>query len=119
MSVVPHPRYFATFPRLKIKLKGRHLYTIEVLEAESQAVPNTLTKYGFQKALKMAEALGPAHMHRTADGRTSPGNYGWLFVPQQLVSGLPTRFKDWMWMKWHWSRFPASTSVSPANSACS
>jgi hypothetical protein len=37
---------------LKIKLKVRHFDTIEVLEAESQAVLNTLTEHGFQDAFK-------------------------------------------------------------------
>jgi hypothetical protein len=36
--------------RLKIKLKGRHFITIEAIEAESQAVLDTLTEYGFQDA---------------------------------------------------------------------
>jgi hypothetical protein len=35
------PCDFALFPRLKIKLKGHHFDTIEVIEAESQAVLNT------------------------------------------------------------------------------
>jgi hypothetical protein len=48
MTVVPHPSYFSLFPRLKIKLKGRHFDTVEVIEAESQAVLNTLTEYDFQ-----------------------------------------------------------------------
>jgi hypothetical protein len=33
---------------LKIKLKGRHFDTIEVMEAELQAVLNTLTQHNFQ-----------------------------------------------------------------------
>jgi hypothetical protein len=37
---------------LKIKLKGRRLDTIEVIEAESQAVLNTLTEHKFQNAFK-------------------------------------------------------------------
>jgi hypothetical protein len=45
MAVVPHPPYFYLFPRLKIKLKGRHFDTIEVMEAESQAVLNILTEH--------------------------------------------------------------------------
>jgi hypothetical protein len=45
MTVVAHPPYFSLFPRLKIKLKGRHLDTIELIEAESQAVLNTLTEH--------------------------------------------------------------------------
>jgi histone-lysine N-methyltransferase SETMAR len=38
--------------QLKIKLKGHRFDTIEVIEAESQAVPNTLTEHDFQDALK-------------------------------------------------------------------
>jgi hypothetical protein len=40
------------FPRLKIlvKLKGRHFDSTEVIEAESQAVLNTLTEHDFQDA---------------------------------------------------------------------
>jgi hypothetical protein len=37
---------------LKIKLKGRHFGTSEVIDAESQAVLNSLTKHDFQDALK-------------------------------------------------------------------
>jgi hypothetical protein len=36
---------------LKIKLKGRHFGTIEVVEAALQAVLNTLTQHDFQDAL--------------------------------------------------------------------
>jgi hypothetical protein len=43
---------------VKIKLKGRHFDTLEVIEAESQAMLNTLTEQDFQDAFKMAEALG-------------------------------------------------------------
>jgi hypothetical protein len=35
-----------------MKLKGRHFDTIEVIEAESQAVLNTLTEHDFQDAYK-------------------------------------------------------------------
>jgi hypothetical protein len=40
MTVVPFPPYSSLFSRLKIKLKGRHFDTAEVMEAESQAVLN-------------------------------------------------------------------------------
>jgi hypothetical protein len=50
--VVPQTPYFSLFPRLKIKLRGRHLDTIEVIEAESQAVLTTLTDHDFQDAFK-------------------------------------------------------------------
>jgi histone-lysine N-methyltransferase SETMAR len=60
MTVVLHPPYssdlvpcdFSLFPQLKIKLKGRHFDTIERIEAESQAVLNTLTEHDFQDAFK-------------------------------------------------------------------
>jgi hypothetical protein len=45
MAIFPHPPYFSLFSRLKMKLKGRHVYTIEVIEAEWQAVLNSLTKH--------------------------------------------------------------------------
>jgi hypothetical protein len=65
ITVVPDPPYFSLFPRLKIKLKDRHFDTIEVIEAESQAVLNTFTEHDFQDAFKqMLEALGRAHMRR-------------------------------------------------------
>jgi hypothetical protein len=48
----PHPHYFTLFTRLKIKLKGRHFDTIEAIEAEPQAVLNSLTEHGFQDAFK-------------------------------------------------------------------
>jgi hypothetical protein len=35
-----------------MKLKGRHFETIEVIEAESQVVLNTLTEHDFQDAFK-------------------------------------------------------------------
>jgi hypothetical protein len=50
MTAVPHPSYFSLFPRLKIKLKGCHFDTIEMMEAESQAVLNALTEHDFQDA---------------------------------------------------------------------
>jgi hypothetical protein len=52
LTVIPHPHYFPLFLRLKIKLKSRHFDTLEVLEAESQAVLNTLTEHDFQDAFK-------------------------------------------------------------------
>jgi hypothetical protein len=56
MTVIPHPLYlpdlapsnFFLFPRVKIKLKGRHFDIIEVIEAESKVVLNTLTEHYFQ-----------------------------------------------------------------------
>jgi hypothetical protein len=40
------------FPRLEIKLKGRHFDTLEVTEAELQAVLNTVTEHNFWDAFR-------------------------------------------------------------------
>jgi hypothetical protein len=50
MTVVPYLPYVSLFLRLKIKLKGRHVDTIQVIEAESQAVLKALTEHDFQDA---------------------------------------------------------------------
>jgi hypothetical protein len=44
--------YIFRFRQLKIKLKGRDFDTVEVIEAESLAVLNTLTEHDFQDAFK-------------------------------------------------------------------
>jgi hypothetical protein len=69
MTVVPHPPFFSSFPRLKIKLKGRHFDTVKVIEAESQAVLNTLTEHDFQNASKNDRSAGNGAYART--GTTS------------------------------------------------
>jgi hypothetical protein len=63
MTAAPHPPYSFLFPRLKIKLKGRHFYTTVRIEAESHAVLNTLTEHDLQDSFKkkMAEALETVH----------------------------------------------------------
>ena len=60
MTVVPHPPYspdlapsdFFLFPKLKMKLKGRRFQTVEEIQAESQAVLNTLRENDFQECFK-------------------------------------------------------------------
>jgi hypothetical protein len=60
MIVISHPPYLpdlapcdcSLFSELKLKLKGRHFDTIEVTEAESQAVLHILTEHNFQDAFK-------------------------------------------------------------------
>jgi hypothetical protein len=51
MTVVPRPPSFL-FPRLKIKLEGRHFDTVEVIETESQAILSILPEHEFQDAIK-------------------------------------------------------------------
>jgi hypothetical protein len=43
------PRDFLLFPRMKLKLKGRQLDTIEEIQAESQTVLGTLTEKDLQE----------------------------------------------------------------------
>jgi hypothetical protein len=40
---------------LKIKLKGHHFDTVEVIEADLQAVLNTLTEHDFQDVFKKCQ----------------------------------------------------------------
>jgi hypothetical protein len=49
MTIFPTHTTFM-FPILKIKLKGSYFDTIEMIEAESQAVLNTVTEDDFQDA---------------------------------------------------------------------
>ena len=60
MIVVSYPFYtsdlapsvFFLFPRLKMKLKGRRFQTLEEIQAESQALLNTLRENDFQECFK-------------------------------------------------------------------
>jgi hypothetical protein len=46
------------FSRLKIKLKGSHSDTTEVITAELQALLNTLTEHDFQDSFKNGRSAG-------------------------------------------------------------
>jgi hypothetical protein len=52
---------------LKIKLKDGHFDPIEVMEAESQAVLNTLTEHGFQDAFKKWERCLERYIYAEGD----------------------------------------------------
>jgi len=60
MTVVPHPPYSPDlapsdcflFPKRKMKLKWRRFQTLEDIQAESQAVLNTLRENDFQECFK-------------------------------------------------------------------
>ena len=66
MTVVPHPPYlpdlapsdFFLFPKLKMKLKGRRFQTSEEIQAESQAVLNTLQEMTSKNISKTGSAVG-------------------------------------------------------------
>jgi hypothetical protein len=47
---------------LKIKLKGRHFDTTEVIGAKSQAVLNILTEHDFQDAVKKWQKRWELHI---------------------------------------------------------
>jgi len=60
MTVVPHPpyspdlalSYIFLFPKLKMKFKGRRFQKFEEIQAESQAVLNSLRENDFQERFK-------------------------------------------------------------------
>ena len=65
MTVVPQSLYspdlatsdYFFFPKLKMKLKGRRFQTLEEIQAESQAVLNTLRENDFQECFKNWQRL--------------------------------------------------------------
>jgi hypothetical protein len=70
MILFPHPSYFSPFTRFKINLKSRHFDTIEVIEAESQTMLNTLTTQNFQDAFKNGRSTGnEAYMRKETTSR--------------------------------------------------
>jgi hypothetical protein len=90
--VVRHSPYFFLFPWIKIKLKGHHIDTTEVIEAGLQAVLNTLTDHNFHDEFKnngrstengacSRKGTTPTVMVGSRPrGFLSPGNYGWLLA---------------------------------------
>jgi hypothetical protein len=67
MTVIFIPPYFSLFPRLKIKLKGHHFDTIEVIESELQAVLNILTGHDFWGAFRIWQKLWERCIHAEGD----------------------------------------------------
>jgi hypothetical protein len=54
-KIVPHQPYFSA---IEDKTEGRHFDTIEVIDAKSQAMLNTITEHDFQDAFKNVESAG-------------------------------------------------------------
>jgi hypothetical protein len=54
-------------PQMKIKLQFRHFYTTEVIEAELQAMPNTLPEHDFQVAFKKWQKPWEQGIHAEED----------------------------------------------------
>jgi hypothetical protein len=77
----PTPTFFLLFPRLKIKLKGRHFDTDEVIEA----VLNSLTEHDFQDAIKNGRRWWwPVHT---------------MLVFNQLAAPVPEIMDDTLYIK--------------------
>jgi hypothetical protein len=68
---------------LKLKLKGHHLDTSEVMDAESQGVLNTLTEHDFQDAFKNGKSVRKDAYRRK--GTTS----------RAMVASRPIVFTRW------------------------
>jgi hypothetical protein len=65
---------FFLFPRLNIKLKGCHFYTLEMIEAESQGKLTKFTEHNFQHAFKIC---------RSAEN----GGYAWKGTTSRVKVG--------------------------------
>jgi hypothetical protein len=52
MTTISHPLYFSLFPQLNIKLRNINFDLVDAMEAESQAVLNTIREHDFQDAFK-------------------------------------------------------------------
>jgi hypothetical protein len=86
MTVIPNPPCFSLFPRFKIKLRGRHFDTIEVTEAESQVMLNTLTENYFQIAFKNCRSAGNgAYVWKGTTSR--------VIVASRLIVSFSTRWQ--------------------------
>jgi hypothetical protein len=93
MAVVSHPPYFSPLPRLKIKLEDRPFDTIGVIEAESQAVLNTLAEHHFQDTFKNVRIAGKGAY--TLKGTTSRA----MVASKPNVSFF-TRWHHQSWILW-------------------
>jgi hypothetical protein len=90
------------FPRFNIKLKGRHFYTIEVIEAESRVIEHDFQDSCHLKNDRIAGNGAYAQKGCTSrvmvastlkvsfwpDGSISTGNCWWFFVSIKLHYGL-------------------------------
>jgi hypothetical protein len=88
MTVVPYPPYVSLFPQLKIKLKGRHFDTTEVIEAESYAVLNILTEHDFQDAYGRSSGNG-AYARKGTISRVMVASR-----PQLVLYGMAAPFPE-------------------------
>jgi hypothetical protein len=72
MAAIPHPPCspdlapcdFFLFPKMKLKLKGRRIDTIEEIHAKSQRVLDTLIENDFQEAFQKLRRRWDRCVHR-------------------------------------------------------
>jgi hydrogenase maturation factor HypF (carbamoyltransferase family) len=86
MTVIRHPSYFLLFPRLQIKLNGRHCYTTEVIEAESQVMMNMLTEHDFQDHFKKRQKRWERCMRAEGDYFKCDGGQSYFLTRWQQQS---------------------------------
>jgi hypothetical protein len=67
ITAFPQPPSFSLLPWLKIKLKGHHFDTTELIEAELQAVLNTPTEHDLQIAFKQWQKHWEQRIHMEGD----------------------------------------------------
>jgi transposase len=73
MVIVPHPPYspglapcdFTLFPKLKMKLKGRHFETVSDIQRESQTLLDSIKQNDFHGAFEVwGKMMGSLYMFR-------------------------------------------------------
>jgi hypothetical protein len=96
---------------LKIKLKGHNFDTTEMIEAESQAVLNTLTEHDFQDAFINGRSAGNGHTRRWPQGPK--------LVFYQMRASVPTLgFNPDFFNFFKSSEFPSGEVAHILSSAC-
>jgi hypothetical protein len=80
MVIVPHPSYsldlapcdFTLFPKLKMKLMGRHFQTVSDIQRESQVVLDSIKENDFHGAFEVWKKRWDHCVH--SQGNHSEGN---------------------------------------------
>jgi hypothetical protein len=86
MVIVPHPPYspdlapcdFASFPELKMKLKGRRFETVSDIRRESQAVLDSIKENDFHSAFEAWKKQWDRCMHSQGHYFEEDGSQIWV-----------------------------------------
>jgi hypothetical protein len=106
-----NPTYL--FPRLEIKLIGRHFDTAEVIQAESQTVLNTLQNKTSRTHLQNGRAGNGAY---TRKGTTS--RWWWPVDPKLFLTTWQHQYRKlWMVLCTFFFNFPLHLQSVPVHSA--